>query len=233
MSEPFADNQQTYSQTEAAKLCGVTQRVLVDRDGRPGYLSKLYKCFPGQFFQLVVDGNIENQKKCRFTSKGVTELKNLIQAISPEPPDLDENRNLQHDSNGKVVKKKLPRPSCTLGQYAEFIWESQAFDGGAEHMKSEAPTPEVVEAAFIQDASFDNSNSSAITNTEDLIAGIFQMTSDADQSFIAELSRRAHVGFQQGRMLAATEIGSREKGEATVRKEWEETVKNQRSRNLQ
>lgn len=233
MREPNADSEQTYSQTEAARACGVTQRVLVDRGGRSGYLSKLHYCFPGEYFHLVVEGSIENQKKCRLTSKGVAELRNLIQAISPEPPSLDENRELQYNANGKVLKKKLPQPISSLEDYAEFIWESQNIDGAFEHSKEADPSPEVIEAAFLQEESFEDSNSSAITNTEELISGIFQMANEADKAFTAELSRRAQVGFQQGRMLAAVEIGGREKGEETIRKAWEKTVKNQSSRKLQ
>ena len=232
MLEPTTDNEQTYTQTEAAKICGVTQRVLVDRNSRQGYLSKLYHCFPGKYFPLIVEGDIKNQKKCRLTHKGVIELNNLIQAISPEPPDLDDNRNLQYSADGKVLKKKLPRPSCTLNQYAEFIWESQNIDGAAEHRQKEKPTPEIIEAAFVQDENFESSDS-IILNTENSLTEIFQSIEEGNLSFSDELERRALVGYQQGRMLAVVEIGSREKGEKSVRKEWEKAVKNQSSRKLQ
>lgn len=226
---PSTNHTQTYTQTDAAKLCGITQRALVDRPGRTGYLSKLHQCFPGRHFASVAVGSFENQSEIRLTCKGVEELKDLIQMLSPEPPQLDDSKNPTYDPLGKVVKLKRS-PTYTLNQYAEFVWFREGIDGSKELEKMERdrtrPTPETIDAAEVEA----ESGIITIDCTTEPIEATFDRIELMDNSFWGEVKRRAESGYQQGRFLKTVELDARTKGESDLESEYYQRSKNVASR---
>lgn len=222
-------DQRTFTQTEAARLCGITQRTLVEREGKIGYLTKLHQCFPGRHFTLVAVGSIENQSEIRLTCKGVEELRELIQMLSPEPPQLDEGKNPTHDSLGKVIKLKRS-PTYTLNQYAEFVWFKEGFDGACELEKQERdrvrPTPETIDAAAIEA----ESQIITIDCTTEPIESTYDRIELMDNNFWGEVKRRAEAGYQQGRFLKTIELDARTKGESDLESEYYQRSKNVASR---
>lgn len=229
-SRPLTDPQQTYTQTEAAKLCGVTQRSLVDRPGKKGYLSKLHQCFPGKYFESVAIGSTLNQSSVKLTAKGVEELKDLIQALSPEPPVLVDGK-LTYDPFGKVIKRKQsPR---TLNQYAEFIWFSEQIDGSQELSIIAAndlqPSQEIIDLRAIEDESGSH-ELVHIDQTSEPIEIAWEQIEEMDSSFWQEAERRANKGYQQGRFLKSIELKAMTQGESDLGKEYYERSKKVASR---
>lgn len=226
---PPTDTNRTYTQTEAARACGVTQRALVDRGSKVGYLTKLHKCFPGRHFPLVAVGSVLNQSEVRLTAKGVEELKDLIQNISPEPPELDVERNPVFDTSGKVRKRKCS-PAQTLNQYAEFIWFKEGIDGAAELARLEqindAPGAETIDAAFVEAEKAIIS----IDQTSEPIEQVFDQLEQIDSMFFEELKRRADVGYKQGVLLKTVELKARTQGEIDREEHYYKRSKNVASR---
>ena len=235
-SEPNKDPSKTYSQTDAAAAAGITQRALVNRGNKQGYLSKLYYCFHGQFWKKVAVGSIDESSKVRFTQKGVEELKELIQNLSPEPPQLDENRNPIRE-NGAVIKLRLDAPRCKLSQYAESVWFLNQFDGKGEHQRielkkmrsqtSEKNSQEVIEAELVDSGEIISvSGSSGIA-----IEQVYEALEVQDSNFWNELERRRRLGKLQGRLLKSIELQSQTEGELELEKEYlnqREKIANQR-----
>jgi hypothetical protein len=220
---PQTNHEKTYTQTEAARLCGVTQRVLVNRDGRIGYLSKLHQCFPGRHFSEVAVGSIENQRELQFTSKGVEELRDLIQSISPEPPILNEKRKPTYDSNGKVIKKR--QTPMLLNQYAEYVWFKEGIDGAGELKLLQQPAPptlETIEAAVVEE----ESGIVQVDNPTELIETAFDQLEQIDSNFWGEVDRRLSAGYQQGIFLKSIELKARAKGESDREQEYYKQAKN-------
>lgn len=230
---PPTDPNRTYTQTESARACGITQRALIDRGGRVGYLTKLHKCFPGRHFADIAVGSIKNQSEIRLTAKGVEELKALIQNISPEPPELDTEGNLQFDPSGKVVKRKCS-PAYVLNQYAEFVWFKEGFDGAAELSRLEqinnAPDAETIDAAFVEAEHAETGSIVSIDHTAEPIEAAFEMLEEIDSMFFEEIKRRAEVGYKQGALLKSVELKARAKAESDREKQYNERAKNVASR---
>jgi hypothetical protein len=230
---PPTDHTRTYTQTEAAKACGITQRALVDRKGKTGYLTKLHKCFPGRHFPTVAIGSIKNQSEIRLTAKGVEELKDLIQHVSPEPPELDTERNPTYDPSGKVIKRKCS-PFYTLNQYSQFIWFKEGIDGAAELARleqiSSTPDAETIDAAFVEAESAYSGAIVSIDHTVEPIETAFELLEQIDSSFWQELERRAEVGYKQGTLLKSVELKARAKAESDREKQYQEQAKNVASR---
>lgn len=229
---PLKDHQQTYTQTDAAKLCGVTQRTLVDRPGKIGYLTKLFKCFPGRHFSLVCLGSILNQSELRLTQKGVEELKELIQSISPEPPLLGENRSLTYNADGKVAKRR--QSPIPLNQYCEFVWFREGIDGSGElkrwEQQESAPTQETIDAAFVEAEQVETGAIVSIDDTVEPIETALELLEQIDSGFWEEVERRAAVGYKQGVLLKSVELKARAKGESDHEKQYNERAKNVASR---
>jgi hypothetical protein len=229
---PIKDPTQTYTQTDAAKLCGVTQRTLVDRPGKIGYLTKLFRCFPGRHFSSVAVGSIKNQSELRLTVKGVEELRDLIQGISPEPPLLDESRNLTFDENGKVVKRR--QSPISLNQYCEFVWFREGIDGSLElkrwEQQESIPSNEAIEAAFVEAEQIESGAIVSIEHTVEPIETAFELLEQIDSNFWEEVERRAAVGYKQGVLLKSVELKARAKGESDHERQYNERAKNVASR---
>ena len=223
-SEPNKDPIKTYSQTEAAAAAGVTQRALADRGKKQGYLSKLNYCFPGQFWRLVAVGSI-GESRLRLTHKGVKELKELIQNLSPEPPHLDDNREPIRE-NGAVLKLRLNAPRCTLAQYAESVWFLNKFDGKGEHQRielkelrsqdSEKISQETVEAELVDSGEIISVSSSSGSSIEH----IFEALEVQNSNFWSELDRRRKMGKLRGRLLASAELEAQVNGELELQTEF-------------
>lgn len=228
---PPTDPQQTYTQTEAAKLCGVTQRSLVDRTGKRGYLSKLHQCFPGKHFKSVAIGSIKNQSSIRLTTKGVEELRDLIQALSPEPPVLVDG-SPTYDSAGKVIKRK--QSPHTLNQYAEYVWFKEEIDGSKElaiiEQNDLQPTQETIDAAAIEEEKASKGELVHIDQTSEPIEFVWEQIEEMDGSFWQEAERRAKAGYQQGRFLKSIELKAMTQGESDLGKEYYERSKKVASR---
>jgi hypothetical protein len=226
---PQSNHTQTYTQTDAARLCGITQRALVARDGRTGYLTKLHQCYPGRYYSLVCVGSFSRQSEIRFTVKGVEELRDLIQALSPEPPLLDDDKKPTYDPTGKVLKAKKS-PAYTLNQYAEFVWFREGIDGAEEVQKLErdrvAPTAQTIQAAAVQE----EAGALTIHSTSEPAEVIFDRLEQMDSSFWEEVKRRAEEGYQQGRFLKTIEVEARTKGEFDVENDYYGRSKNVASR---
>ncbi|NJN11684.1 MAG: hypothetical protein HC815_28420 [Richelia sp. RM1_1_1] len=224
------DPEKTYSQTEAAVMSGVTQRTLVDRGSKRGYLSKLYHCFPGQFWELVAVGSLKDQSKIRLTQKGVEELKELIQNLSPEPPFLDSDRHPIRE-NGSVVKMRLASPKCTLDKYAESVWFLNQIDGAGEHHQlnleqSRKPTPEKISQTTIEAELVESGEMVTVSGSSgSAIEQVFEALECMDSGFWSELERRRDQGKLQGRLLKAVELKSRTEGEAELETEYLNRVK--------
>jgi hypothetical protein len=229
---PIKDPTRTYTQTDAAKLCGVTQRTLVDRPGKIGYLTKLFRCFPGRHFSSVAVGSIKNQSELRLTVKGVEELRDLIQGISPEPPLLDESRNLTFDENGKVVKRR--QSPISLNQYCEFVWFREGIDGSLElkrwEQQESIPSNEAIEAAFVEAEQIESGAIVSIEHTVEPIETAFELLEQIDSNFWEEVERRAAVGYKQGVLLKSVELKARAKGESDHERQYNERAKNVASR---
>lgn len=229
-SRPHQDPTRTYSQTEAAALVGVSQRVLVDRGKKKGYLPKLYHCFPGQFWQLVAVGSITEQSKIRLTSKGIEELRDLIQNCSPEPPQLDGSKQPIRE-NGAVVKLRLPSPRCTLQQYAESAWFLNGIDGAAEHKRLElellrSPSSEQIREHSIDAELVDSGEIVSVSGSSgSAIERVFDGLECIDNDFWLELERRKQQGKLQGRLLKAVELQARVEGEVELESEYLERAK--------
>lgn len=223
--QPPPNPNRTFSQSDAAAIAGVSQRALVDRGNKKGYLPKLYYCFPGKFWELVAVGSMEEQRSLRLTSKGVEELKALIQNLSPEPPQLDDEGNVIRE-NGAVLKKRLPCPNYTLKQYAEYVWFSHQFDGAAEHQRIELEkkrkpdcdrtSQQAIDAELVDSGEIVSVNGSA----EGLISSAFEYLSESDRIFWTEVERRKEQGKLMGRMLAAVTLAGMSEGEEEVTKEY-------------
>lgn len=228
---PPTDPPQTCTQTEAAKLCGVTQRSLVDRTGKRGYLSKLHQCFPGKYFKSVAIGSIKNQSSIRLTTKGVEELRDLIQALSPEPPVLLDGRPT-YDSLGKVVKRK--QSPHTLNQYAEYVWFKEEIDGSNElsiiAQHESQPTQETIDAAAIEEEQVLSGSVVHINQTDEPIELAYEQIEAMDSNFWEEAERRAISGYQQGRFLKSIELKARTQAEFDLENDHSQRSKNVASR---
>lgn len=229
---PPTDHSSTYTQTEAAKLCGVTQRSLVDRPGRKGYLTKLHQCFPGKHFSKVATGPIENQTAIKLTSIGVTELRDLIQALSPEPPALVDGRPTYH-ADGKVIKVKRS-PTHTLSEYAEFIWFKEGFDGSTELQEiaknNSTPNAETIEAACVEAEAVSAGQLVTVDHTSEPVELAWEQIEEMDSNFWQEAERRASRGYQQGRFLKSIELKAMTQGESDLSREYYERSKKVASR---
>lgn len=229
-SRPNQDPNRTYSQTDAAAMVGVSQRVLVDRGKKKGYLPKLYHCFPGQFWQMVAVGSIADQSKIRLTSKGVEELRDLIQNCSPEPPHLDELHQPIRE-NGAVVKLRLSSPRCTLQQYAESVWFLNGIDGAAEHKRLEleqvrSPSTEQIQEQSVDAELVDTGEIITVSGSSgSAIERVFEGLECIDNDFWLELERRKQQGKLQGRLLKAVELQARVEGEVELESEYLERSK--------
>lgn len=219
---PPTNRNQTYSQTDAAVACGVSQRALVDRNGKKGYLGKLYYCFPGQYWELVAVGELKEQEKVRLTTRGVEELRELIQALSPEPPLLDDNKKPVKE-NGKVVKVRGV-PKYTLVEYAESIWFVHQIDGAGEHrrfLQEEsqkcAPTREQSEAIALEAELVETGAIVSIDGSaENWLELAFTQLDQNNIQFWNDLDQAYESGKLQGRLLAAAQLKGMTEGQSEI-----------------
>lgn len=215
----------TYSQTDAAALCGVSQRSLVERGKKRGYLSKLYHCFPGQFWGMVATAPITEPSKIRLTAMGVTELSSLIQNCSPEPPQLDsESRPIRE--HGAVVKVRLAAPKYRLEEYAESVWFLHQIDGAGEHQRLQLEAkrklePEQLQIEQVEAELVDSGELVTVSgSSEGLLSSAFEFLSESDRMFWEECERRKHQGKLMGRMLAGVTLAGMAEGEAEATQEY-------------
>jgi hypothetical protein len=225
--DPPPNPTKTYSQTDAAALVGVSQRALVDRDKKRGWLTKLNYCFPGYLWELVAVGSLEEQRKVRLTEVGVKELRDIIQACSPEPPTLDAELSPVRE-NGAVVKIRLPCPRYTLADYAQTLWFLQQIDGAGEHerLKLQAirnAAPEQVECAAVEAELMDSGEIVSVQGSaEGLLDSAFEFLSESDRNFWDELNRRKQQGKLMGRLLGAATLSGMAEGEQEVQNQYYE-----------
>ena len=184
----------------------------------------MYYCFPGQFWILVATGSIDEQSKIRFTQKGIEELKELIQNLSPEPPQLDEERQPIRE-NGSVIKLRLDAPKCKLSQYAESVWFLNEFDGKGEHQLEleqkrsqtrEKISQEVIEAELVDSGEIISVSSSSGSAIEQ----VYDALEVQDSNFWEELERRRNLGKLQGRLYKSVELQAQTEGEIELETEY-------------
>lgn len=216
-----------YSQNYAANEVGVTQKQLSDRDGI-GWITKLKTyCFPGEYQSriLATDGNLND--------KGITELSDLIQHVSPQPPELNENGKPKRDERGKVIKQVIPQPKRTLEEHGRIVREREqipheAFEEYQYQLKSQE---KVIEAELLADQNFiEDQLASAgllvrIEDTEDLSAQIFSNVEKSDTDFWDFFDSELQKAEQQAVFVECAVINKFENTRRNIRNEYFTKVK--------